>query len=715
TSGSTGRPKGILGTHRPVVSFLEWYRERFGLGPEDRFALLSGLAHDPFLRDLFTPLVLGARLAVPSSDLLAEPAALRAWLAEEGVTVLHLTPSLADFLFRGADPGSLPAVRLALFGGEPLTWTQAAHFRETAPNAQVVNVYGATETPQVMSFFVVEEDRNDGGRVPVGQGREGVDLLVLNRHGDLCGTGELGEVSIRTADLTLGYLNDPASTADRFRPDPWGDPSVRLYRTGDLGRYRPDGTVEIAGRADTQLKIRGHRIEPAEIESVLSSHPDIREAAVAGIHEDGDDRLAAWVVLHPESEIQHSASDLRSWLRLRLPEPLVPTEILLVEALPRTPNGKLDRAALPAPERKDAVALAPRDLLEMELACLWEELLGRPVGVRDDFFELGGHSLLAVRLLSAIRSQLGRDLPLAALFQGPTVERLAVLLRQEGSGPRSGLVPIRAGEGSPLVCIHPAGGSVACYAALARSLGDRPVWALEARGLAAGEEPRTSLEEMATAYIESLRTAQPAGPYALLGWSLGGLIAWEMAKQLAAAGETVEPLILLDTWGRDRPTDGELPPDADLLLGVLEGVFTLPPEELLAVEPEERFGFVLRRAREAGALPPDFGPEDAQRYLDTYKATVRASQSYRAGTYAGSAVLFRAADDLERDGDETLGWDERVEGGLTVVRTPGTHRSLIEPPQVEAIAAWLRGLATTPADSPPDRGTAPTNPSLPHG
>jgi thioesterase domain-containing protein len=605
-------------------------------------------------------------------------------------------------------------VRLALFGGESLTWAQAARFRETASNAVVVNVYGATETPQVMSFFVVEEDRNDGGRVPVGQGREGVDLLVLNRNVDLCGTGELGEVSIRTADLTLGYLNDPASTAERFRPDLWGDPAVRLYRTGDLGRYRPDGAVEIVGRADTQLKIRGHRIEPAEIEAVLSKHPDIREAAVAGIHEDGDQRLAAWVVLHPKSEIRNQ-SDLRSWLRSRLSEPLLPSEILVVKALPRTPNGKLDRAALPAPERKDTAALAPRDLLEMELARLWEELLGRPVGVRDDFFELGGHSLLAVRLLSAIRSQLGRDLPLAALFQGPTVERLAVLLRQEGTGPGSGLVPIRAGEGNPLVCIHPAGGSVACYAALARSLGDRPVWALEARGLAAGEEPRTSLEEMATAYIESLRAAQPAGPYALLGWSLGGLIAWEMAKQLAAAGETVEPLVLLDTWGRDRPSDGELPSDEDLLQGVLEGVFALPPEELHAVPLDKRFGFALRRAREAGALPPDFGPEDAQRYLDTYKATVRASQSYRAGTYAGSAVLFRAADDLERDGDETLGWDERVEGGLTVVRTPGTHRSLIEPPQVEAIAAWLRGLATAPADSPPGPGTAPTNPSLPRG
>jgi amino acid adenylation domain-containing protein len=698
TSGSEGKPKGILGTQRPVLSFLDWYRQRFGLGPEDRFALLSGLAHDPLLRDLLTPLVLGARLAVPSPDLLAEPSALRAWLAAEGVTVLHLTPSLADFLFRDAPPAALPAVRLALFGGELLTWAQAARFRAVCPGAAVANVYGATETPQVMSFYLLEGERTGAGRVPVGRGRDGVDLQVLNRYGGPCGTGELGEIVVRTADLTLGYLNDPARTAERFRPDAndQGDPGVRVYRTGDLGRHRPDGAVEVAGRADAQLKIRGHRIEPVEIETVLAGHPEIREAAVAI---DSEGRLTAWLVPQPGTSI--AASSLRTWLLARLPEPMVPAEYLMVESLPRTPNGKLDRRALPVfTGLRDGAAAGPgpRDVLEMELARLWEELLGGPVGVRDDFFERGGHSLLGVRLLAEVRRRFGRELPLAALFQAPTVERMAVLLRQEGAVlPASGLVPIRPGAesgvepgaGRPLFCVHPAGGNVTCYAALARALDGRPVWAFEARGLAPGDEPRTSIEEMAAAYVDAMRSVQPAGPYALLGWSLGGLIAWEMARQLAAQGDTVEPLALLDTWGRDRLEGGEMPPDADVLLGALEGLFTLPPEELAAVPPDERFAFILRRARDAGALPPDFGLDDARRYLVTYRANARAAQTYRPGTWPGRAVLFRAAADFETDGDEARGWDERAEVGLTVVHVPGTHRTMIDSPHVEAVAAWL--------------------------
>jgi len=251
-------------------------------------------------------------------------------------------------------------------------------------------------------------------------------------------------------------------------------------------------------------------------------------------------------------------------------------------------------------------------------------------------------------------------------------------------------VPIRDGAGRPLFCIHPAGGSVASYAALARALGDRPVWALQARGLALGEEPRTSIEEMAAAYVKSLRCLQAAGPYALLGWSLGGLIAYEMALQLAAAGERVEPLVLLDTWGRDRRAETELPSDDEILLAALADLLPLDTEELRALPAEARTCHVLQRAREAGALPPDFGPEEAQRYLGIYKANLRASLAYRPASYPGSAVLFRAEDGPESVQDAALGWDERIQGHLTVIRLPGTHSTLVEPPQVEEIAAWLK-------------------------
>lgn len=345
TSGTTGRPKGIVGTQRPVISFVTWYRERFGMGAKDRFALLSSLAHDPLLRDLFTPLVLGAQLAIPSPELHAEPEALRAWLADEKVTVLHLTPSMADSLFRDAAPGSLPAVRLVLLGGEPLTWAQAARCRTAAPRAVIANVYGTTETPQVMSLFIVDKGRTDAGRVPIGAGRDGVDLLVLDPQGEPCGAGELGEIAVCTPDLTLGYLNDTALTADRFRPAAT-DPTARVYHTGDLGRSRADGAVEIEGRIDAQLKFRGHRIEPSEIEALLSSRPDVHEAAISVVGADGACRLVAWIVIHPKSTMENPESTLRPWLLLRLPEPMVPREYVVVKALPRTSSGKLDRQAL---------------------------------------------------------------------------------------------------------------------------------------------------------------------------------------------------------------------------------------------------------------------------------------------------------------------------------------------------------------------------------
>jgi thioesterase domain-containing protein/acyl carrier protein len=670
-----------------VAAFLAWYRERFGLTADDRFALLSGLAHDPLLRDVFVPLTLGARLSIPEPGRLREPAPLRDWLRREAVTVLHLTPSLAELLLQGAAPVDLPSVRLALFGGEPLTWALAARFREVAPNALCVNAYGATETPQVMACFPIEGDdlrRRDPGRVPIGWGRDGVDLLVLNSMGELCGIGELGEIVIRSPYLSLGYLGDEALTRERF-------PAPDLYRTGDLGRYRPDGAVEIAGRADRQLKIRGHRVEPAEIEAALRAHPAVRDAAVVGrTVANGETRLAAYVI-----SAEPSVPDLRAWILTRLPEPLVPPSIVPLDSFPLTPNGKIDRRALEqrvddAPGLTTGEPLPPRDATELALVRLWEELLDvRPVGVRASFFELGGHSLLAVRLLAAVRERFGRDLPLAALFRAPTVESLAVLLREEGSVATGPLVEIQKGGAQhPLFCVHPAGGNVACYAALARALGpDQPVYGLEARGLRPGEVPRSSVEDMAAAYVEALRAAQPAGPYALVGWSLGGLLAFEMACQLTEAGKTVEPLLLLDTWGHPRSGEPEFPPDAEILLSVLGD-----PVRCL-VDPGEGLDAVLAAARTAGALPPDFGREDVDRYLTVYKETIRAGQRYVPGPWSGSAILFRASDEPEEmKQDETLGWDARIEGRLTVRRVAGSHQTMITPPHVEALAVEVRNL-----------------------
>jgi amino acid adenylation domain-containing protein/FkbM family methyltransferase len=301
TSGSTGAPKGILGTHRPLSHFFAWYEERFAIGGEDRFCLLSGLGHDPLLRDLLMPLWAGARLAVPAPETARSPRALAEWMAREEVSVAHLTPGLAQLLADGAGEDlRLPALRLVAFGGDLLTAGGAARVRLVAPAAALVNFYGATETPQAMGFHPLPAAGAPPGRerVPLGRGIPGVDLLVLNAAGRLAGIGELGEIHVRTPYLSRGYLGDGALTRERFPPNPaTGDPADRLYRTGDLGRYRPDGEVDFAGRRDGQVKVRGYRIETEDVETVLRRHPDVREVTV-GARDDGPAgaRLVAWAV-----------------------------------------------------------------------------------------------------------------------------------------------------------------------------------------------------------------------------------------------------------------------------------------------------------------------------------------------------------------------------------------------------------------------------------
>jgi len=434
TSGSTGEPKGIVGTHRPLSHFLEWHEATFGLGETDRFSLLSGLAHDPLLRDVFAPLWSGGELRVPPSERLGEPGWLAGWFAREGITVAHLTPAMARLLASG-ESGPLRALRLVASGGEALTGGDVELLRRIAPNALLVNFYGATETPQAMGWKVVEEP---ACQVPLGKGIEGVDLLMLARSGGLAGIGELGEVCVRTPYLAQGYLDDPAGTAKRFVPAPGG---ARLYRTGDLGRYGPDGDVSWAGRADRQLKIRGFRVEPAEIEAAIQRLCGVRASVV--VPRDG--QLTAYVVPAPGAG-PDLAGRLRAGLAAGLPDYMVPAVFVELDEIPLTPNGKVDRRALPAPRRPEQEAgTGPRNPVEEKLAGLWAELLRQEsVGVHDNFFELGGHSLLATQLVSRIRAAFGVEVSLRRLFENPILERLAAVI-----SPLTGAAPDPAGTAIP--------------------------------------------------------------------------------------------------------------------------------------------------------------------------------------------------------------------------------------------------------------------------
>ncbi|HEU4558057.1 MAG TPA: amino acid adenylation domain-containing protein [Longimicrobium sp.] len=435
TSGTTGAPKAVAGTHRPLSHFFRWYAQALGAGPDDRFTLLSGLGHDPLLRDVFAPLTAGGALHVPDPERIGEPGWLAGWFAEQGITVSHLTPAMGQILASGGD-AHLPALRLAMYGGDVLRARDVASLRRIAPSAEVVNVYGATETPQAMSIHRVPREVEGGpDRQPVGRGIEGVQLLVLNAAGRLAGIGELGEVVIRTPYLARGYANDAELTAARFRPNPaTGDPADRVYLTGDLGRYRPDGTVEVAGRADRQVQIRGFRVEPAEVEAAIAAHPAVRDVAVVPRETAGsEERLVAYVVTHARTD---PAAELRAWLKGRVPDFMSPSAIMRLDALPLTANGKLDLRALPEPEAVASVGyVAPRTAAEQVLAELWAEVLhAERVGVEDNFFALGGHSLLATQVLSRVEQAFGVKLPVRALFEHPTVAALAAAIEATGTG-----------------------------------------------------------------------------------------------------------------------------------------------------------------------------------------------------------------------------------------------------------------------------------------
>jgi len=451
TSGSTGRPKAILGRHGPLSHFLPWQRENFGLRETDRYSMLSGLSHDPLQRDIFTPLSLGGTVCIPDLDNMVVSGSLAQWMRREMISIAHLTPAMAQLITQvlfepDADRVEIPSLRYAFIVGDALTKRDVARLRKVAPSITCVNFYGSTETQRAVGYFVVPEqdyaDADDSSSktvsrsvIPLGRGMKDVQLLVLSRPGQLAGIGEAGEIYIRSPHLARSYLHNDDLSQQRFLPNPFtkatGD---RLYRTGDLGSYLPDGNVGFLGRADHQVKIRGYRIELGEIESVLGRHPAIREAVVvARDDEKGEKRLIGYLVC--ASGNAPAASELRSYLKQRLPESMVPSIYVTLDALPLTPNGKVDRKRLPEPDWKRSKCeegwQAPRTIVEQRVAEIWSEVLGvERVGVEDNFFELGGHSLLATQVISRVRDAFGVEVPLLRLFQTPTVAGLAEIVGQ---------------------------------------------------------------------------------------------------------------------------------------------------------------------------------------------------------------------------------------------------------------------------------------------
>ncbi|MGE5675070.1 MAG: non-ribosomal peptide synthetase, partial [Mycobacterium leprae] len=549
TSGSTGRPKGVMVPHAGICNRLLWMQDEYQLTTADRVMQKTPFSFDVSVWEFFWPLMTGATLVVAQPEGHKDSQYLVKLIQEARVTTMHFVPSMLQIFTEEPDLGHCESLRQVMCSGEALPPDVVERFYGRAPaHVLLHNLYGPTEASVDVTYWACpREGRMES--VPIGRPIANTQIYLLNEQLQPVPVGVAGELHIGGVGLARGYLKRPDLTAEKFIPNPFG--AGRLYKTGDLARYRPDGAIEYLGRIDHQVKIRGFRIELGEIESALLRHGGLKECVVVA-REDlpGQKQLVAYGV--PGSR-PVTVDELREFLRASLPEYMVPAHFVLLEAMPLSPNGKLDRKALPAPQRavSAAGATAPRTVQELQLLPVWESVLGvSPIGVEDNFFELGGHSLLVIRLLNAVREATGRQLPIASLFRGPTIASQAKLLEQEGGEePWTPLVPIRAtGTRPPFYCAHGAFGSVFCFADLARELGpDQPFYGLQPRGLYDEQPPLHTMPEMAARYVEAIREAQPHGPYFLGGYCMGGLIAQEMARLLTKAGEPVALVAMLDT------------------------------------------------------------------------------------------------------------------------------------------------------------------------
>jgi amino acid adenylation domain-containing protein len=706
TSGSTGRPVGVLVRHGSAVHLIERAVRQFRVDGSSRLLQSVSFSFDASVLETWMAFAAGATLCVAGREARMSGPALAEMMRREAITQAVLTPAvLAGLAGMGGFPREgFPALRTVSVGGDNCPAELATRWSPPQSTSRLLNCYGPTET----TIYALAKDCSGPFRKepPIGRPLGNLRAYGVDPLGRPVPIGVPGELWLGGEGLARGYLNRPDRTAERFLPDPFSSsPGERLYRTGDLVRHLPNGDMEFLGRVDRQVKIRGLRIELGEIEAALGNHPQVAECAVLVLGQGADKRLAAFVVARPPGA-PDLAARLREHLRRTLPDYMVPASFRLLEAFPQTPTGKLDRRALahlagtggiPGPETGERVE--PRDVLELELARIWAEVLEIPrAGVRDDFFALGGHSLMAVRLMARVQERFGRDLPLAVLFQGGTVEAMAARLRGGGEEETGSiLVPIQArGTEPPLFLVHPAGGDVLCFAGLARHLGpDQPVYGLQSRGLTGDEPPLGRFEDMAALYLGEIKRVQPAGPYSLGGWSLGGLIAWEMARQLEERGEEVAFLALLDSSPGIAGEPGPMEDDADFLADMAAYVenlwgkrLDLTRADLESLAPEEQRARLLAALRDADFLPPGAGLEQVRRTLDVYKANARAASLYEPKPYHGPVTLFRAGEAAEASPD--FGWNRLTPQPVEVVPVPGHHLSLLAEPHVQILAQRLR-------------------------
>ncbi|WP_434090518.1 amino acid adenylation domain-containing protein, partial [Nocardia beijingensis] len=703
TSGSTGRPKGVMITHRQMVNQFRWAQSAYPHDGRDLVLHKTPITFDISAWELFWPLQTGASIVIAAPDGHRDPAYLARVIVENAVTTVHFVPSMLDAFLDPVANATVgyPSLRRVFAAGEALSGETAARFAATAPDAELINWYGPAEATVVTGHPV----RGDAAvAVPIGVPVANTRVHVLDRQLLPVPPGAAGELYVAGVQLARGYLGAPALTAERFVAHAGG---ARLYRTGDLVRWR-DGVLEYLGRGDFQVKLRGQRVELGEIEAVLASHPQVRHAAVAVVRGGSGDRLAAYVVVAPGQPIDEAALLLHA--RAALPSYMVPSAVVTLAELPLNASGKLDRKALPEPRLVTRPYRAPGTPLERTVLEVFDEVLelgvGQRVGMDDDFFDLGGTSLVATRAVSRLRTLTGAEVRVQWFFTDPTPAALAARIMaaladdhdydQDSNAALGVLLPIRTmvphdvAAAEPLFCLHPMYGLSWCYAGLARYVpASTPIFGLQSPALTEeGYLPR-SLAEMAHRYVAEIRAVQPHGPYRLLGWSLGGVLAHAVATELQAAGEEIGLLTMLDSHPDIDVTDfraairealAELGIGADALLPGEGDIHDLSEDALAALH---------------ATIPPDMAVLTPDRVRRIYRSAVRSAEliaEHRPEVYRGRLDYFSAA------GHDTAasGWQPYVHGRVDDHPVGVPHDQMTSPEALAQIGPRLSELLDPP-------------------
>lgn len=697
TSGSTGNPKGVEVCHQSQANLLAHLQHTPGLTSSDTLLAVTTICFDTSTADMYLPLVVGAKIVLVSSEVAADGFQLLAQLTGSGATFLQATPVSFRLLLAAGWQGS-PTLRV-VSTGEALARDLADALLDKV--AELWDLYGPTETTVWSTGAKINGLRRvnnyQGALELIGKPIANTQAYILDRYLQPVPIGVPGELHIGGDCLARGYHNLPELTAAKFIPNPFSDePTARLYKTGDLTRYLADGNIEYIGRIDNQIKIRGFRIELSEIEGLLAKHSAVKQVAAMVREDRSTRRLVAYVVA--KTAQKPTVKSLREFLAAKLPDYMIPAAFVFLDLLPLTPNGKIDRRALPMPSytrQLDNAFVASQDDVELQLTKMWEQALDvRPVGVEDNFFDLGGHSLIAVKLLSEIDRVWHQKLPLATFIAAPTIIQFAHLLRQSsGSTSWPSLVKIESnGSRPPLFCIHPVGGNVLEYYPLADQLGsDQPLYGIQSQGLDGIQSPLTQIEVMAANYITEIQSVQPDGPYLLVGYSFGGLVAFEIAHQLLSQGKKVSLLALLDT---ESPSLSNIRPALSTTIAIhLRNLQQLKlPSQIKYIKDRIVFRLMYqhKKSSQKEFMLDNWDVELPPVYRRVMEANFQAGIDYVGKFYPGKITLFRSSiQPITQFLHPDLGWSDIAET-IEVFDVQGYHSDLLKDPYIQALAQKLQ-------------------------